>query len=148
MDKELKKLNRRELVDVIYQMKKNEESMQEKIDSLQKELEDKRMKISNAGSIADASLDISQVFKSAQDAADIYLSEIENMKLETEQECARMIEEAQKKVKLIVSSGERQFDEINNRYKTLYDKWEQLLAEINSLQNTKKQIVCEDLENA
>ena len=54
ISKELKKLNRRELVDVIYQLKKNEEQMQEQIASLEAELQDRRIHLSVAGSIAEA----------------------------------------------------------------------------------------------
>lgn len=54
INKELKKLNRRELVDVIYQLKKNEEQLQERIAALEAELEERRIHLSKAGSIADA----------------------------------------------------------------------------------------------
>ena len=46
INKELKRLSRRELVDIIYQLKKNEQEMQEEIESLKNELEDKRIRIS------------------------------------------------------------------------------------------------------
>ena len=77
MEKELRKLGRRELVDVIYQMKKNEERLQEEIAALQEALEEKRIRISEAGSIAAAAADITKIFSSAQETADMYLSEIE-----------------------------------------------------------------------
>ena len=57
INKELKKLNRRELVDVIYQLKKNEEQLQELIAALEAELEERRIHLSKAGSIADAAAD-------------------------------------------------------------------------------------------
>ena len=84
--KNLKKLNRRELVDITYQMKKNELQMQEEIASLKQALEDKRIKIANAGSIADAAVQITQILSAAQTAADIYLDEIAAMKVEAEKE--------------------------------------------------------------
>ena len=89
MEKELKKLSRRELVDVIYRMKKNEEQMQEEIAYLQYELEDKRIRISDAGSIADAAAEITQIFSCAQETAELYLNEIACMKEETEKECEK-----------------------------------------------------------
>ena len=108
ISKELKKLSRRELVDIIYQMKKNEQQMQEEIATLQESLQDKRIRLSVAGSIAEAAADITQVFSKAQMTADLYLHEIACMKEETEKECKRMIEEAQKKVKDILEAGEKQ----------------------------------------
>ena len=40
ISKELKRLSRRELVDIIYQLKKNEQEMQERIQSLEKDLQE------------------------------------------------------------------------------------------------------------
>ena len=61
VSKELKKLSRRELVDIIYQMKKNEQQLQEEVAALQEALQDKRIRIEEAGSVADAALSISDV---------------------------------------------------------------------------------------
>ena len=94
INKELRKLNRRELIDIIYQMKKNEQQMQEQITALQTELEEKRLRLSQAGSIAEAALSVSNVFSAAQEAADLYLREIACMKAETEKECARILDAA------------------------------------------------------
>ena len=108
MNKELKKLSRRELVDIIYLMKKNEQQMQEEIETLQKALQDKRMKISAAGSVAEAAADIAQVFSAAQMTADLYLNEIACMKADAEQECAKMLEDARQKVQKMLADGEQQ----------------------------------------
>ena len=94
ISKELKKLSRRELVDIIYQLKKNEEQLQEKIATLEEELQDKRIKLSVAGSIAEATVDITNIFHTAQRTADLYLHEIACMKADTERECAKMLEKA------------------------------------------------------
>lgn len=98
ISKELKKMSRRELVDIIYQLKKNEEQLQEKIACLEEELQDKRIKLSVAGSIAEAAMDITNLFHTAQRTADLYLHEIACMKADAERECAQMIENTQKKV--------------------------------------------------
>ena len=105
--KELKRLNRRELMDIIYQMKKNEQRMQEKIDDLQAELQDKRLRISEAGSIAEAAASIANVFSAAQETADLYLHEIACMKTETEKQCAEMIQKARIKAERISWGDER-----------------------------------------
>ena len=104
--RELKRLSRRELIDIIYQMKKNEQHMQEEIASLQEELREKRIRIAAAGSIADAAVSITEVFTAAQTAADLYLQEIACMKEEAEQESKRIIEEAQKTAGKIISDCE------------------------------------------
>ena len=96
VSKELKKLNRGELIEVIYQMKKNEQQMQEKITALEAALEEKRLRLSQAGSIAEAAMSVSNVLGAAQEAADLYLHEIACMKAEAERECERILADARK----------------------------------------------------
>ena len=134
ISKELKKLTRRELVDVIYQLKKNEEQMQEKITALETELKDRRIHLSAAGSIAEAAMDITGVFSVAQSTADLYLREISLMKEEAGQECEKMIEEAKKKVETIIDDAQSKYDALAARYRTDSQKWQQLRAEIEKLE--------------
>lgn len=96
VSKELRKLSRRELIEIIYQMKKNEQQMQEKITALEEALQDKRFRLSEAGSIAEAAVSVTNIFFAAQTAADLYLQEIACMKEEAEKECAKIIEEARR----------------------------------------------------
>ena len=103
--KELKRLSRRELVDIIYQLKKNEQENQEKIAALEEALQDKRIRISVAGSIAEAATDITRIFSTAQITADLYLHEITAMKEETEKACAKMLEDAKKQAEMILAEA-------------------------------------------
>lgn len=93
MNKELRKLSRRELVDLIYQMKRNEEQMQAEIATLQAALEDKRLRIATAGSVAEAAVSITELLTAAQKTADLYLQEIACMKAEAEAFYAKPTEE-------------------------------------------------------
>ena len=104
--KELKRLSRRELVDIIYQLKKNEQENREKIEALEEELQDKRIRVSVAGSIAEAATDITRIFSIAQGTADLYLKEIAAMKAETEKECAKMLEQARKQADMILAEAQ------------------------------------------
>ena len=136
MGKELKKLSRRELVDIIYQMKKNEQEMQEEISALKAELEDKRIRLSQAGSIAEAATSITNIFSDAQKAADIYLNEISCMKAETEKECQQKIKETNEKLRKLIADGEKQYEALNQRYNADYQKWQKLRCEIEELQKS------------
>ena len=151
ISKELKKLNRRELVDVIYQLKKNEEQMQEKIDALETELQDRRMHLSEVGSIAEATTDITGIFSVAQSTADLYLQEISSMKEDAQRESEKMIEEAEKKVEeaekkveSIMSDVKKQYDVLASRYKEDYKKWQQLQADIRDLEKQKEHKLSEE----
>ncbi len=137
MEKELKKLSRRELVDIIYQMKKNEQQKQEEIAALEEALQEKRIRLSEAGSVAEAAAEITQIFSAAQKTADLYLQEIAAMKEDAEKECVAMLEDAQKKVDETLSEGKKQFAALNANYKRKYKKWEKLKAEIQKLEEKK-----------
>lgn len=103
--KELKRLSRRELVDIIYQLKKNEQEKQEEIAALEEALQEKRIRVSFAGSIAEAATDITQIFSVAQRTADLYLHEIASMKEDAEKECAKMLDEARKQAEMILAEA-------------------------------------------
>lgn len=75
-DKELKKLNRRELLEMLIEECKRNDALQARLDVAEKELADRKIIIENAGSIAEASLQLNQVFEAAQKAADQYLENI------------------------------------------------------------------------
>lgn len=137
--KELKHLSRRELVDIIYQLKKNEQQLQEEVQSLKDQLQDKRIRISMAGSVADAAVSITNVFATAQMTADLYLQEIACMKEETERECAQKIEAAETRVKEVLADGEKKFAYLKAHYKNEYLKWQQLQEDIAVLEQKKKQ---------
>ena len=102
VSKEVKKLSRRELVEIIYQLKKNEQQLQDKVEELENALQEKRIRLSVAGSIAEAAMDITNVFSTAQMTADLYLHEIASMKEDTEKACAKMLEEAREQAEMIL----------------------------------------------
>lgn len=147
INKELKRLSRRELVDIIYQLKKNEQEMENEIETLKKELQDKRLRISTAGSIAEAAMSVTDVFSTAQTTAELYLREISYMKEDTEKECAKKIADADKKVKDILADGKKKFDALKEAYKNDYTKWKQLQTQIATLEECKKERLCEEVEN-
>lgn len=137
ISRELRYLSRKELVDIIYQLKKNEQERKEEVDALERALQEKRIRVSVAGSIAEAATDITQIFATAQRTADLYLHEIAFMKENTEKECAAKIEEATLKVAEIMEDGKKQLADLNARYKADYQKWQQLKEEIQQLEEMK-----------
>ena len=137
VSKELKKLSRRDLVDIIYQMKKNEQLLQDEIASLEEALQDRRIHLSTSGSIAEAAVSITNVFSSAQAAADLYLQEITCMKQEAEIECAKIIDEAKQKAAEIISASEKQAAILNDAYNREFEKWYKLHQEVQLLEKSK-----------
>lgn len=146
-NKELKRLNRRELVDIIYQLKKNEEELNEELEQIKKELQDKRLHISNAGSIADAVMSMTNMVSNVQMTADLYLQEISCMKEDTEKECAKKIEDTEIVIQKIISNGKKEYIELKKKCKKDYIKWKRLKTEIEALEKKKLHELCEGVNN-
>lgn len=106
-DKEFKRLNRAQLIDIIYQFQLQIDTLTEQKQVLERELADKRLRLSNAGNIAEAALEITDCFLSAQNAAEQYLNEIKAMREETEAERERILEEARAAAEAILASAQK-----------------------------------------
>ena len=76
-EKELRRMSRPELIEIIYALKSNEEC-------------NRTIQISEAGFIAEAALQLNDIFSTAQAAADDYLTSIKaaNVSMEEEQKAA------------------------------------------------------------
>ncbi len=137
VSKELKKLSRKELVDIIYQLKKNEQELTEQNLALKAELENKRINLSVAGSIAEATVGITGVFTTAQNTADLYLNEIAAMKAETEKQCKAKLENATKTSNRILAEAEQQFANLKASHQAELERWQTLQREIKELEKIK-----------
>lgn len=105
-DKEFKRLSRVELIEIIYQLKKNEANLLAENTELKKQLADRNVKIANAGSIAEATVAISNIFGVAQQTADNYLRSIYEMGATAEQHAQQIIADAQWQAQMIISQAE------------------------------------------
>ena len=113
-DKEFKRLSRAQLIDVIYQLQLRHEELIAKNERLEKELEDKRLRISKVGNIAEAALEIHDVMLASQDAAAHYVEEIE---IRANDEYQRICQEAQDKAASIIEKAQREAEKIMSRAK-------------------------------
>ena len=115
-DRELRRLHRTELVEIIFALKQSEDQLKAENAALTAQLQDRRIHIQNAGSIAQAALELNKVFEAAQAAAEDYRASVqaeastagadailaqaraqaEALKQQTEAECRAMTAEAQR----------------------------------------------------
>ena len=93
-DKEFKRLSRAQLIEIIYQLQLQIDKLNDDKQALESELADKRLRLSNAGNIAEAALEMNDCFRSAQNAATQYLNEIKAIREETETEQQRILSQA------------------------------------------------------
>ena len=107
-DKEFKRLNRAQLIEIIYQFQMKVDTLTEQKQELERELADKRLRLNNAGNIADAALEINDCFRSAQNAAEQYLNEIKAIREETEAQRHRILSETQEQRERILSETQEE----------------------------------------
>lgn len=72
-DKELRKLSRVELLEMLLEQSKEVARLQEELNKANEQLKSREILIDEAGSIAEAALQVNGIFDVAQEAADQYL---------------------------------------------------------------------------
>lgn len=75
-DRQLRRLRREELVDIIYTLQLQQQRLKEENASLRAALDSRRLQVEKAGSLAEAALAVSGVLEAAQQAADVYLASL------------------------------------------------------------------------
>ena len=105
-ERELRRLSRTDLLELLLAQRKENEQLRCLLDQTQAQLADRTIKINNAGSIAEASMQLSGIFDAAQDSCQYYLDNIrqlserqnivcQQMEAETKEKCDRMVAEAE-----------------------------------------------------
>lgn len=113
-DKEFKRLSRSQLIEIIYQLQLKQEELTQDNEKLSKALEDRRLRVSAAGNIADAAIEIHNVMQAAQSAAEHYLEE---MRISASGEYQRILTEANEKAAQIIAEAEQEAAQIIERAK-------------------------------
>ena len=131
-DKELKHLSRMELIDIIYELQKQNEQNAAQIEKLQAALDEKELHIENAGSIAEAAVQISGVLEAAQAAADQYLLSIRAATADmdaraqaAEQQRDALLADAKKQSDEMLQSAQSRAQALENEAeKQVSEKWD------------------------
>ena len=124
-DKEFKRLSRSQLIDIIYQFQLQVDKLTEQNQQLERELADKRLRLRNAGNIADAALEINNCFRSAQNAAEQYLNEIKAIREETEEERQWILGQARAEAAAIVSKAKKTYGDYESGIEALLKEYGQ-----------------------
>lgn len=75
-ERELRKLKRSELLEIMLAQSEEIDELKQQVADLKKERSTNDLVIKNAGSIAEASLELTKVFEEAQKAADLYVKTV------------------------------------------------------------------------
>lgn len=94
-DKELRRLKRVDLLELLIAQGRENDQLREEVEQLRARLEQREAIVKEAGSIAEAALKINRVFEAAQTAADQYIENIQAMELKMRQKVSEADGEAQ-----------------------------------------------------
>ncbi|MDE7390246.1 MAG: DNA repair protein [Lachnospiraceae bacterium] len=75
-DKELRKLNRAELLEILIEQIKENKKLSMQLDEANRKLNERKINIENSGSIAEAALKLNGVFEAAEMAAQQYVESV------------------------------------------------------------------------
>lgn len=94
-EKELKRLSREELLELLLVQTRETERLEKRLSEAEAELSERRINIEKSGSLAEASMRINGVFKAAENAAKQYLENIVLLENETREKCRKILEDAE-----------------------------------------------------
>lgn len=77
--RQLKKLRKTELFELLLTQSQKIDALSQRVEELERALENKEIRLQEAGSIAEASLTLTRIFEEAQAAADLYLYNVKNL---------------------------------------------------------------------
>lgn len=105
-DRDLRKLSRRDLLELLVQQEQQKEILEARVAHLEERLNNRSIEIDNAGSIAEAALILNGVFENAEKAAAQYLENIKHCSEQQESIYNRIVSEAEQKAKAIINNAE------------------------------------------
>ena len=114
----LKKLSRADLLEMLIDQGEELEAVKEKLAAAEAKLQDRELAINEAGSIAEASLQLNGVFDAAQAAAKQYLDNIMSLNERQETICSQMEQESREKADALLAETTAKCDEMLEKAKT------------------------------
>lgn len=145
-ERELRRLSRTDLLELLVAQRRENEQLRCILDQTQAQLADRTIQIDNAGSIAEASLQLSGIFNAAQDSCQYYLENIRLLSERQAQACQKMEQEAKEKCDRMVAEAEAKaqqcWENCSVKIKQLVDAFEglqQVMDLYSSLQKKSSQ---------
>ena len=121
-EKELKKLSRIDLLEMLLEQSKEVERLNAELKEAQKKLEDRSIQLDEAGSIAEAALRLNGIFDIAQIAADKYLDNLQTLSGRTDEICDRKREKCEQEIREKREATERECEELKQKAERFYQE--------------------------
>ena len=140
--KELKKMSRKDMLVILLEQTKRIRELEDELKKANEKLESKKVVFKNAGSLADAALQLSGIFNTAQEAATIYLSNIKELKEKSEEDIEKlrnkMLRDTERKCKKREKEANEYIHKIELEVKNIVKENPSLKEKVQDLKKTKK----------
>lgn len=136
-DKELKRLNRTELLQLLMNQVRETEQLQAKVQELTEQIQKHEITCQNAGTLAEAALALNGVFQAADEAAQKYVQEMADRAAKQEQELQAKAEEAKEQANKLLAEATDSAD-ITREKAEAYETWGDENGE------EQKRLICEE----
>lgn len=145
-NKELKRLSRRELLEMMIDQEKEIERLQKKVEKLEAEAADRTLKIEKAGSMAEAALALNGIFEAADAAVKQFTDSVKKSAEQNdpgqpdvsdeEKKAAAILSEAEERAEALIKEAEQKKADIlkeaeegaEERWEGLYQRLEEFYA--------------------
>lgn len=104
-DQDLKKLKRADLLELLIAETKENQALRARLSEAEEKLRSRDIAIDEAGSLAEASLKLSGVMQAAQEAAGLYLENIEKLSRRQEAISSRLEEESLRRAEAMITDA-------------------------------------------
>ena len=137
-ERQLRKASRLDLLKLLLEQRKENEALAQQISDLEKRLQRRQIDIDQSGTLAEAALKLSGIFEAAQAAAAHYLDNMEDMELQTRENCRLMEQQTREKCDQMISdakkTAENFWNEIRNEIRDPYiehERWMKIHSVLN-----------------
>ena len=138
-DKELRKLKRTDLLELLLEQTKENEELKKEVESLREKLNERNIRMDNAGNIAEAVLQLSGIFEVAQTAAEHYLDNIALLSGRQEQICEKMEAETKAKCNLMEAETKVKCEQMEKEAEQKVEaKWSELSQKLEAFYEAHK----------
>ncbi|MCD8325660.1 MAG: hypothetical protein LUC90_02930, partial [Lachnospiraceae bacterium] len=107
-DKDLRRMNHGGLIEIIYALQNDENTLRKEIDDLRRQRDDKLIRLNQAGSIAEAALSLNHIFEDAQNASRQYLDSIAALNARGEEQANEIVEKARQQAEEVKKEAQEQ----------------------------------------
>ncbi len=153
-EKEMKKLSRTDLLRMLIDQGEEMKVLKEELEKAKAEISEREIKLTEAGSIAEAALKINGVFEAAQAASQQYLENVKHLserqdalarikERETREKCERQILETKEKCDAMIAKAEKEskvyWEDVSKRLEKFYNEHIGLRELLSTVYSKKEQ---------